>query len=64
MAAKPNDRACRYWNPHLRGRDEIMMSLLELLYSNKGQINYFTLLGVVAVVKLMAKDVSVYRYIM
>ena len=64
MAERPTDRACRYWNPHMRGGDEIMMSLLELLYSNKAQLNYFTVLGVIAVVKLMAKEVAIYKYIM
>jgi hypothetical protein len=53
LANSPTDRVCKYWNPCFKPGDEIIFSFLELLYTNRTQHSYFTLLGVVCLLKLI-----------
>jgi hypothetical protein len=59
----PSDRVCKYWNPCFKPGDEIIFSFLELLYTNRTHHTYFTLLGIICLLKLMATNPEVCRYI-
>ncbi len=63
LARNPTDRVCKYWNPCFKPGDEIIFSFLELLYTNRSHHTYFTLLGVICLLKLITTNKEVNRYI-
>jgi len=40
------------------------MSMLEFLFSNKAQVNYFVFLSIIALLTLMSENIGVFRHIM
>jgi hypothetical protein len=62
-ACRATDRICKYWNPNFKPGDETFFSFLELLYSNKSQHSYFTLLGIVCFLKLLVSNNQILKYV-
>ena len=62
-ASRPNDRICQYWNPSFKPGDEIIFSFLELLYSNRGQHSYFTMLGILCLLNLSTTNPAILQYL-
>lgn len=62
-AARSSDRICQYWNPCFKPGDEIIFSFLELLYSNKGQHSYFTMLGILCLLNLSTTNPAILQYL-
>ena len=63
MVKTKNDRFCRYQNSAFRQGDQIYMSFLELLYSNRKERNYLVLFGIAALLQLITSSPAVSTYI-